>query len=216
MPGQHFWPIARDGEGIATETIQRSSFLEWPSCQRPPAAIPDQHLIGISSEQPMQAVTSQRHDYVSKNVPTPDRYRASNPAIDLRDDVDGDVSCQMASNTTTTDTFGIPDTVCPRKSARPSTAGDWSATDFRMTGVTETSASYMPWDPLSLPRPSDYLPYCRPDVPIDNCTVYKRSYKPPGHLRDPLPSELPSTVQFGSRVDSEGNMFYPRAHDYNL
>ncbi|VVC29805.1 Hypothetical protein CINCED_3A008233 [Cinara cedri] len=217
-PVQNFWPMAQNGEGIANVTIQRASFPEWPCDQRPPPVIQGDHEIG-NCEQPIKAVTSQRHDYVKKSVPVPVRYRASDPAIDLQDGCStgggGDVRCQMASVTTTTDTFSVKDLVRPQESARPATATHWMARDERMAAVTETSASYVPWDLLTLYRSTECLPYCRPDEPIDDCTVYKRSYKPPGNFRDPLPGELTPVDRFGSSVDSEGHPFYPRAHDYN-
>ncbi|VVC42338.1 Hypothetical protein CINCED_3A024783 [Cinara cedri] len=217
-PGQHFWPMARDGEGIATVTVQRASFPEWPCDQRPPPAIQSDHEIG-NCEQPMQAVTSQRHDYVKKRVPLPVRYRASDPAIDLQGGCGtgdgGGARCQMASVTTTADTFGATDTVRPQESARPATAAHWTARDERMAAVTETSASYVQWDPLTLYRSAECLPYCRPDEPIDDCTVYKRSYKPPGDFRDPLPGELLSVGRFGSSAPPESHPVYPKAHDYN-
>lgn len=217
MPEQNFWPIARDGEGIDTATTQRASYPEWPCGQRLPSTLPGEHEIGHGGQQPMQVVTSNRHDYVAYDVPEIVRYRSPDTTIDLSNG--GGCACGMAALTTTADTFGTnrPDTVCPRKSARPATAGHWSAADARMTAVTETSASFQPWDPLSLSRPTDGLPYCRPDVPVDNCTVYKNSYKPPGQFRDPLPGEpAPAVVRFGTHVDCDGRKFFPRAHDYNL
>lgn len=229
MPEQHFWPIARDGEGIDAATTQRASYPEWPCGRRLPSTLPGEHEIGHSGQQPMQVVTSNRHDYVAYGVPEIVRYRSPDTVVDLTngrgaDNDDGGgggggVRCRMAALTTTADTFGAnrPDTVRPRKSARPATAGRWSAADARMTTVTETSDSFRPWHPLSSSRPSDALPYCRPDVPVDNCTVYKNSYKPPGQFRDPLPGEpAPAVVRFGTHVDCEGRKFFPRAHDYNL
>lgn len=203
-------------------TIHRASFPKWPSAQRPRLVVPYDHdLVGDMACEPMQAVTSQRHDYVSKNMSTADRSRRIMPIVNLAccD------QCPMDSTTTTATAFRILMTARKRPSARPITAGCWIPENVPMATETEASASYRPWDPLSLYKHHGAFVYCRPDVAVNDCTVYSGSYRPPGVFRDPLPGEKQPAVRFSYCTEAPSNNndgdtacipFYPRAHDYNL
>lgn len=106
------------------------------------------------------------------------------------------------------------------------TADRWVPGKVPMATETEASASYRPWDPLSLYRHHGAFAYCRPDVTVNDCTVYSDSYRPPGVFRDPLPGEKQPVVRFSYCTDAltdddhdentTRSPFYPRAHDYNL
>lgn len=211
-------------------TVHRASFPVWPDAQRSRLAVPDDHeLVGGGGREPMQAVTSQRHDYVSKNVTAADRYRRAAPPDTIMP-AQGD-RCPMATATTTATTFGATRTPTDgrRPSARPATADRWAPGDHvRMAVETETKCSYRPWAQFSLVRRRCAAPFCRPAVAVNDCTVYTGSYRPPGVFRDPLPGEHPPATRYrlcpdatdddddDATVAAGRGPLYPRAHDYNL
>jgi len=200
--------------------VQRASFREWSGVDRTlPVVICDHELVGGTHEQ-MQNVTSQRHDFVTKCLPEAERQRAAGPPETIGTYC-GSGTCAMTGKTTTGDAFMTPWTDGRRPLARPSTAVWSQGPNLLMAKETETSSSYQKWGPLALYRPRSMPPYCRSEEPVNDRTVYKVSYRPPGSFRDPLPGEQPPANGYGNddkaADESEtGRPFYPRAHDYNL
>lgn len=228
-PAVSVWPRAGPDERLARLTTHKASFPGWPGAERPPPTLPDDHEMG-GGRGPMQAVTSQRHDYVSKAMPANVRGRAASTIVRLGD-YGGGGGCpvMMASATTTAEAFaaGTSTVAGRRPSVRPPTADRWSLVSCgQMAADTETSRSYVPRAAVaaaSIRRPT--TAYCRPADPVNGCTVYTGSYRPPGEYRDPLPGERPpphryrgfyATEDDDNALAADGRPFYPRAHDYNL
>lgn len=235
-PTQSPWPTcAQAGQQFDGVTVHRASFPVWPDAERPRAALPGDHELACHGRGPMQAVTSQRHDYVTKKLAADDRCRTAWPTVHLGvgswcpvQNGGGGGRCPMDDATTTAAAFAVSaaGTGPRRPSARPSTAGGWLVGDACMAAETECSSSYRPWDPPQpLTRRRVDAAYCRPTVAVSDCTVYAGSFRPPGVFRDPLPGELPPAVWpnrgLGCRRpdDDAGRLpatVYPRAHHYHL
>ena len=129
--------------------MHRASFREWPCASRTlPAVQGDHELVGGTQER-MQNVTSQRHDFVTKWLPEAERQRATGPAETIGTNC-GSGACAMVGKTTTADAFGIPCTDGRRPLARPSTATWSQGPNLLMAKETETSSSYQQWRPLRL------------------------------------------------------------------
>jgi len=215
------WPSQDScSEQFNRMTVHRASFREWPCVDRTlPAVQCDHELVG-GSQQRMQNVTSQRHDFVTKCLPEDERQRATGPAETIGTNC-GSGACAMTGKTTTADAFGIPCTNGRRPLARPCTATWSQGPNLLMAKETETSSSYQQWGPLALSRPRSLVAYCRSEEPVNGRTVYTVSYRPPGSFRDPLPGEQPPVNGYGNndKCSDEADTsrpFYPRAHDYNL
>ncbi|XP_060841758.1 uncharacterized protein LOC132922316 [Rhopalosiphum padi] len=200
-------------------TVHRASFREWQDVDRTRPAVPADHELVGGTQERMQNVTSQRHDFVTKCLPEAQRQRATGPPETIGHNC-GSGPCPMTSKTTTADAFGFTCNSDGRRPlARPSTASWSQGPNLLMAKETETSSSYQQWGPLTISRPQSLAAYCRSEEPVNGRTVYTVSYRPPGSFRDPLPGEqLPADGYRHSKSDKAEphQPFYPRAHDYNL
>ncbi|KAF0773749.1 Uncharacterized protein FWK35_00000233 [Aphis craccivora] len=220
-PSKSPWPRSADGcEQFGRMTVHRASFREWPDADRAMPKVPVDHELVGGTQEPMQNITSQRHDFVTKCLPEGQIQRATGPAETIGTNC-GSGACPMTGKTTTADAFGVTcNTDGRRPLARPSTASWSQGPNLLMAKDTETSSSYQQWGPLKISRPQPMAPYCRSEEPVNGRTVYTVSYRPPGSFRDLLPSEQPPTDGYilNSKSDETKSQqpFYPRAHDYNL
>jgi len=219
-PTEGLWPRQNDCEEQINNrlTVQKASFREWRNADRTlPVVICDHELVGGTQDR-MQKLTSQRHDFVVKHLPKSERQRATGPPETIGTYC-GSGTCTVPSQTTTGEAFRNPWTDGRRPLARPCTAVWSQGPNLRMAEVTETSSSYKQWSPPALYRSRPLPAYCRSEEPVNDRTVYTVSYRPPGSFRDPLPGEQPPAdgYRYGDKsADEVLQPFYPRAHDYNL
>ncbi|CAI6370806.1 unnamed protein product [Macrosiphum euphorbiae] len=154
-------------------TVHRASFREWPCVDRTLTAVQCDHELVGGSQEPVQNVTSQRHDFVAKCLPEAERQRSTRSEQTIGTNC-GSGACAMTGNTTA-DAFGIPYTNGRRPVARPYPATCSQGSNLLMAKETETSSSYHQWGPLELSRPRSLAAYCRSGEPVNGRTVYKVS-----------------------------------------
>lgn len=223
QPEPSLWPTACPKEPLARTTTYGACFPGWPGVERPPPTVPGDHEMGGGCG-PMQDITSQRHDYVSKGLSEAERPRAKRPVAQLGGECSG---CPMATITTTAASFTeAPWAAAERRPMfRPPAVDCWLTPDSgRMAVDTVMRSSYRPYSSAAFASAvrKPWAMFCRPTERLNSCTVYKGSYRPPGEFRDLLPGECAPTNRYLGNCAADANedfadrSFYPKAHDYNL